>query len=289
MSLVLMQAVTPLMVGEGTTIGSTNMVLARERHTRWPFIPGSSMKGALRARAVRLGLETELVVSLFGSEPGDLDDGEARRGSVAFHQATLLALPLRSLAGTFVLATSPLALSRLARELGSPTDLAVPSVDEDRALVAPGAGKGLAYPVQNLMFDDSAVGIIMLEDLDWILTESRALEPWIEWLGAWGGDVPWERLVVLNDALFDHACAAWVPVRTRAAIGEDGIVEQGKLFTQESLPPETLLWTNLDAPLPEREHLDPKTLLPRQGDAWTVGGHQTTGAGRVVWYAREAR
>jgi len=287
MSVILLQAVTPLLVGEGTAVGSTKLVIARERHCRWPFIPGSSLKGALRARAERLGCDPQRVVEIFGAPPPQPgEEAPESPGSLVFNQATLLALPLRSLAGGFLLVSCPLALARLARELG--VDLEIPAVDEDRVLIAPGKSQRFGFPVQNLALDERSTGIVMLEDLDWLLTEDLRVEPWTALLGRWAADLPLEHLALVNDALFDHACAAWVPVRTRAAIGPDGIVRDGQLFTQESLPPETLLWTTLEAPLPARDHLQADSLLPRQGRAWVVGGHQSTGAGRVAWYAMES-
>lgn len=292
MSTILIQAVSPLMVGEGTAVGGIKLVLARERHTRWPFIPGTALKGALRARATMLthaehqGLDPDRVIDVFGAPPpSGADDDIERPGSLVFNQATLLALPLRSLKGGYLLVTSPLALARLARELREERE--IPRVDEDRVIVAPGQSQRYSFNEQNLALDERTTGIVMLEDLDWLLTEDPRINAWIEVLSNWSDDVPWERLALVNDALFDHACAAWTSVRTRAAIGEDGIVKDGQLFTQESLPPETLLWTTLDTSLQPKEHLDTATLLPRQGRAWTMGAHQTTGAGRVAWYAME--
>ena len=38
---------TPLHVGCGSSVGAVDLPVIRERHTRFPIIPGSSLKGVL--------------------------------------------------------------------------------------------------------------------------------------------------------------------------------------------------------------------------------------------------
>ena len=39
---------TPVSVGAGSSVGAIDLPVMRERHTRIPIIPGSSVKGVLR-------------------------------------------------------------------------------------------------------------------------------------------------------------------------------------------------------------------------------------------------
>ena len=77
MSSRILQAVTSVHVGEGNAVGALDLPLARERHSGWPFIPGSSLKGALRSRARFLDLDEAAILAAFGAEPGKADLGGA--------------------------------------------------------------------------------------------------------------------------------------------------------------------------------------------------------------------
>jgi CRISPR-associated protein Cmr4 len=83
-----LQALTPLHPGSGTALGTVDLPVQRERHTNWPVIPGSSVKGVLREASPK-----ELRQRLFGT--GDSDGTSA--GALSFTDARLLALPVRSL------------------------------------------------------------------------------------------------------------------------------------------------------------------------------------------------
>lgn len=105
-------ALTPIHIGNDIGLGAINLPTMREVHTGYPVLPGSSIKGVLRGQARdRPGLD---IIKLFGPERGAEED---RRGDLAFGDAQLLALPVRSLYGTFAWLTCPFALARLARDL----------------------------------------------------------------------------------------------------------------------------------------------------------------------------
>src|SRR5437660_12574596 len=46
--LLFLHAQTGLHPGSGTALGTVDLPVQRERHTRWPLIPGSALKGILR-------------------------------------------------------------------------------------------------------------------------------------------------------------------------------------------------------------------------------------------------
>ncbi len=104
---------TPLHVGAGSSVGAIDQPIQRERHTGFPIIPGSSVKGVLRDHLKRLGDDT--LNDLFG-QGGDGENFSA--GKVSFGEARLVAFPVRSAKGAFALATSSLALQRFARDAG---------------------------------------------------------------------------------------------------------------------------------------------------------------------------
>src|SRR5947199_2222222 len=108
--LVLVHALSPLHPGTGQAVGAIDLPIARERPTGIPLVPGSSIKGALRARS---DPQDEMTWAVFGPETA-LSSEHA--GGVQFSDAHLVLLPVRSVAGTYAWVTSPYLLRRLARD-----------------------------------------------------------------------------------------------------------------------------------------------------------------------------
>lgn len=222
MRIMVVQAVTSVRVGDGTSIGAVDLPLARERHTRWPFVPGSGLKGALRDRAHALGAPPKLIERVFGSEPpGDGgDDDELIMGSLRIEQVTLLALPVRSLTATFALLCCPTALARFGRAAGVRIEVPRPALEE-----ACFAGRRVAERVarDDLELGAGSRGLVFVEDLDLVGVESKDVADWSDAIARFGGpELPLEHLVVVHDDVFAHACRAWTEVRTRNAVGPQG-------------------------------------------------------------------
>ena len=52
-SIAIMYAVTPCHAGSGSSLGVVDLPIQRERHTNWPMIQASGVKGAFRANFER--------------------------------------------------------------------------------------------------------------------------------------------------------------------------------------------------------------------------------------------
>ena len=85
---------TPLHVGAGASVGAIDQPVQRERHTGFPVIPGSSVKGVLRDHLRSLG---EAALNDIFGEGGDGESFSA--GKISFGEARLLAFPVRSAKG----------------------------------------------------------------------------------------------------------------------------------------------------------------------------------------------
>ncbi len=126
---------TPLHVGAGASVGAIDQPVQRERHTGFPIIPASSLKGSFsdawnddlheQGDKKHLRITTREVDEtkhasdklsdagwLFGSN----NDKMALAGSLLFSEARLLAFPIRSARGCFAWITCPLMLQRAARD-----------------------------------------------------------------------------------------------------------------------------------------------------------------------------
>ena len=83
---------TPLHVGAGSSVGAIDQPVQRERHTGYPIIPGSSVKGVLRNHFSGLG--QGVLNDLFGK--GD-EGGDFTTGKISFGEARLLEVAKRML------------------------------------------------------------------------------------------------------------------------------------------------------------------------------------------------
>ena len=279
MTPLLYQTLTSVHIGEGASVGNISLPLARERHTGWPWFPGSSLKGALRARArflKPLGEDTQKAINkVFGPE----SEEEPGIGSLWITGACLLALPIRSIKGSFLLLSCPLALSRFRRAF--PEMPVVPGPAAGEVLLPPGTNAVLTETQGVNIRENPAdiLGRVVLEEVAFPARRSPELEAVIKWADTYFGPVaPFAQLAVVSDDLFNRALELWTEVRTHAQIDADGVVKEGHLYTIESLPPETLLWGEI--------HQEDTALLPDSKEGWVAGGHKSSGQGRITWHRR---
>lgn len=220
---------TPLHVGCGSSVGAVDQPVVRERHTGYPVIPGSSIKGVL----ADLWIGEDYKRTTEGKRLFGEDDNKktAKSGSLAIGEAKLLAFPVRSARGCFALVTSPVCLERYARDAG--ISEAVPAVPAKKCLAAP-----------DVVFEDKAV---VLEEYRF----DKAGEfptAWAKILSSIQDDAVLNgsetRLVLLTDE--DLAFFAQNSCQISQHVGidpETGTAAQGKLYNQEEVPSESLFYT----------------------------------------------
>lgn len=218
---------TPMHVGAGSSVGAVDQPIIRERHTGFPIIPGSAVKGVLRDYVHNddtLKAEEE---NLFGHEPVDKED-KAYAGMLGFGEAKLLAFPLRSAKGSFALATCPLALSRFARDMG--LDFSVPTVQDQECRAA-----------NEVTLTDK----VALEEY---IFKSKGDFPsnWADYLSGLLNDAVLNEakthFVLLSNGDFSHFALNTCQVQYHNRIGENGTVVEGQLFNTETVPSETLFY-----------------------------------------------
>ena len=242
-------ALTSLHPGSGTALGVVDLPVQRERHTQWPLIPGSSLKGILRD-CCRAKLEAppgkadedETLCAVFG--PPTTSSSE-HAGALGITDARILAFPVRSLKGVFAWVTCPEVLKRFHRDVGLATEEKVPDFsnlefDGKTALVASDSP---------LRLDDDK---LILEEFDFDSKPgSEAIANWLaERVTA---DIPTQesiskRLVILRDDDFTYFVRHATEVVARVGLDyETKTVKQGALFYEEFLPPETIFYSLLFA------------------------------------------
>lgn len=239
-----LHTLTPTHAGVGRGVGYIDLPIDRDAVTNWPLIRGSSFKGvwADHFGATENKRESDRLLKVaFGYQPKDGTEGNS--GSLIPTDARLVCLPVRSFRGTFAWCTSSLALRMLRRtlELADLTNLPkVPDTSEEQNVLLPD-GPGAMALVENKR--------VYLEDLDFTAVPSAETREWAKQIAGWvfPDDTAWQgefkkRFAVLPDVVFDFLTETGTEVHTRVRISENTkTVESGALWTEESLPAETIL------------------------------------------------
>ncbi len=254
-------------MGAGSSVGAIDQPVQRERHTGFPIIPGSSVKGVLRDTFTRNPETSDSVAEFFGRES---DSQDLTAGKISFGEARLLAFPVRSAKGSFALATSALSLRRFARDAG--LDLSVPEQPEDMTCLA-GANTVITRGDQS--------GVVLEEyrfnktgdfPSDWEETLSGLLDDSVL-SGARG------RFVLLSDGDLSHFAVSACQVNQHVRIDhETGTAVKGGLFNEETVPTETLMYSPINLIRDcDEENLIVEELKKEQ--LIQFGGNGTTGLG----------
>ena len=232
--LLFIHALTGLHPGAGTAPGVVDLPVQRERHTRWPLIPGSSLKGVLRS-ACRTQLEREDLRAAFGPETANAGDFG---GALSITDARLLAFPVRSLRGVFAWVTCRPALDRFARDaqllVGIDCVPAAPEVERGKAACS---GEGL------LIADR-----LVLEEFEYEpLPESDAASAVACWLSDHVlCDEATRRRLQRNLVVLHEDDFTWFVRHATEIVARVGLdyktktVKDGALFYEEFLPAETI-------------------------------------------------
>ena len=273
--LLFLHALSPLHVGTGQGVGVIDLPVAREKPTGIPIVPGSSLKGVLRAAA-----PDNMRVKVFGPET---DQASEHAGSVQVGDLHLLFLPVRSLRGTFAWVTSPFLLQRFIRDNGwVQNDLNLPqrpSVGQENICMVPN------QPNTVLTLNDSTV---VLEDLDFQAQTNVHLAQWAETLAPqiFPHDEAWqqhfrERICVVHDNVMTYLLDTALEVTARIRLDENTkTVARGALWYEEALPAESILYgVVVIAPVKATAQEVTQTLQQIAQQPLQLGGDATVGRG----------
>lgn len=228
-------AVTPCHAGSGASVGVVDLPIQRERHTNWPVIQASGMKGALRAHFDRFKNSitnkpeeetfSKITEIIFGSDTKDGDHA----GSLSVGDVKILAFPMRSNVAPFVWITCPAVLKRLNRDLAltgrNGLDLTtLQGVTTDQALCVNGLSK-----------QDEP---ILLEDMEVTPKGECSFGE----VAVFFQEV--DRLLVVHDEVFDYGVSNCTSVMAQIKIDQKtGTTVIGSLRYQEELPADTLMYS----------------------------------------------
>lgn len=259
---------TPLHAGSGQDLGIVDMPVQRERHTGFPKIEGSGLKGSIREvfeglrdietskwhaeniykklkeifpnideewKIKENGTKFEEAISLaFGPENGD-----AHAGALGFTDARLLLFPVKSMKGVFAWITCPKVIARFIEDL---------RLCKDSGAIKEHFWDNKNIPSKNTVANLGELGIkgkIILEEYAFDVKQDETTKQFAENLSKLLGikEIK-DKFVVLSDDDFRDFVNLSTEVITRTKIdNETGTVQSGALFTEEYLPAETVLYS----------------------------------------------
>jgi CRISPR-associated protein Cmr4 len=248
--------------GTGQAAGAIDLPVARERTTQYPFIPGSSMKGALLDAARGDGLDKDRLFRLFGKQEN--------AGELLVSDARLLLLPVRSLTSPYVWLTCPYLVERFRRDMqraGKGKVAAASGVEPSADSQALASGDGELFLEERLFSIERPPPEDLVQAISALIAHSAALAR----LG--------KQLAVISDKAFSWFSQSALPVQARNVLDEATKTSKN-LWYEEALPPDTLMYfvlgeradgaaATLAAHLAERHYLQ-------------AGGNETVGQG---WFA----
>lgn len=261
--LTFIHTLTALHAGIGQGTGIIDLPIAREKATGIPYLPGSSLKGALRTRC-KMECRLQDCYEIFG--PENADDANASAGMIQFSDQHLLLLPVRSLAGTFAWITSPYILERFARDRRfiqekQDWEYDLPEFDESQCLITNADSKQAKIVVHYKQ------DVVYLEDLDLApLYNQKAMNIATNVAKTiaqhlFPDNARWqqklvERFCIVSDDVLSFLLETGTQITARIRLQEDSkAVEDGGLWYEEALPAETVL-LGLSMAMPT---IDPKT------------------------------
>ena len=103
---------TPLHAGAGESAGAVDLPIQREKHTEYPVVYSSGIKGSFRYFFECNKVDEKDINLIFGKE-GD----ESGSGKVIFTDAKIFLFPVRSSEGVFKWVTCPFIIERIKNDL----------------------------------------------------------------------------------------------------------------------------------------------------------------------------
>lgn len=241
-SIAVMYAVTPCHAGSGSALGVVDLPIQRERHTNWPMIQASGVKGAFRANFERFKNKIsdksqikdfeKLSESVFGTDKGGSGSGFA--GSCSISDAKILAYPMRSNVSPFVWITCPAVLKRLSRDLDIAGKTGFDASAFSKAIT--GENDAVILCGKESIKDKN----ILLEDFE--VTVKDTSIPEFDKIKDYFKDA--DRLLLVSDDVFNYGVTDCTQIMAQIKIeAETGTTKDGSLRYQEELPSDTIMYT----------------------------------------------
>lgn len=237
---------TPIHMGSGESVSYVDNPIQREKHTDFPVLAGSGIKGVIRDLAERVWQDKDKVNIIFGPEAEAEEKDYA--SCISFTDAKILLYSVRSVRGIFAYITSPYVLKRFRSELESMGErdlFNIPNLTDDGKILVCSNSKlkidGNKVALEEFVFDIDSQNIDQLVDKlsNYLLLETEDLK---------------SHFAMVSYDVFRDFVKYAVEIRTRIRINQTtGTAAEGALFTMELVPAESVFYGFLFITDPRRE------------------------------------
>ncbi len=310
-------AETPIHAGSGSTMELIDLPIQREKHTNFPKIEASTLKGCLRDYFENNPKEKNdngVIENIFG--PKNLSDN-AFAGAMSITDARLLFFPVKSIKGVFAYITCPYVLKRFKEDLqtlvnfiGKNNNEAVEGIKELLSSVESLEKVIKNYPDEKACSSSNAVvlvrgNMVVLEEFAFEVEKDndnigRFEEAVYKILSGKDNNDKSDdigqlerRLVIVNDDVFKHFVEFSTEVNARIQIDDNtGTVKERALWYEEYMPAESIVYALIffsdsrsnhsDGGTKRAEDLKEKFLEAFENRCCgivQIGGNQTLGKG----------
>jgi CRISPR-associated protein Cmr4 len=288
-SIYFLRCETPLHVGSGETHSYIDLPIQREKHTGFPKIEGSSLKGALREALESNSADDNIVNILLGK-----DKNADASASMGFTDARILLFPIKSYKGIMAWVTCPQVLFKFAKEFTltksgdkiTINDLPA-TLEDDQIIAGPAVVHGESKVLLEEYTFDNLVSNVQVNESSlykWLADHIFSKEDEKFW-----NTFMRERIAIVSNDVFRDLVEHYTSIATRNKINDDtGAAEDGALFTIEYLADESVLYhlaTASDEFSKETVRLEAKDIMEYYEDnlpsVIQIGGNATIGKGIV--------
>jgi len=280
---------TSVHAGDGTSTGTIDMPIQRERTTGFPVLRDSTTRGAIREHFETPLLNTienkEVKDNKFIATFGNRHDGD-KSSSLDVLPARLLFFPVRSIRGVFAYVTCPFVLNRFAKEMKL-------FHNQDLNITLPNLKSGECYATTNLLITNNDEKAIGLEEFTFIPTEESCdINAILKVINKEDIDRLDGHFAIIDDTSFSYFTRLFTEKVTRNRIDiKTGVASDTGLFNEEFLPEESILYTtfgynNEFSTESEREEDNDiqKYFDTNFTSLFQLGGDKSVGKGLIIPY-----
>jgi CRISPR-associated protein Cmr4 len=254
-------AETPVHMGAGQSVSYVDLPVQRERHTSFPVLWSSGIKGVIRDLAMRYWeseyrkhgktpeeahkLAKDKVETIFGPEDGSSDFASC----ISITDAKILLYPVRSVKGVFAWITCPFVLRRFKEDLkavGIGLNVQIFDVSDDKVLVSNSSVLKIdnnQVALEEFVFE---VDNSNNQNVDNLAEEIFQFLPQLEFFNNEEEKKKFlkDHLAIVSDNVFRDFVNYAVEIRTRIRIDQAlGTVKKGALFSEELIPSESVFYS----------------------------------------------
>ena len=285
-------AISPIHAGSGASVATVDLPIQRERHTGYPIVQASGVKGAMRDHFRKFyqdqGQDKQLkkvINIIFGSDTQDgwEKDKENLPGAISVSDAKILAFPVRSNVVPFVWVTCPTVLERYKK------DLEYLGIEKDFDLQLKSKNSALILTDSDDVFNKGD-SVLLEEALVKINSDQKVNDEMVEFINENFPEL--KRLLLISDEMFDYCVTCCTEVQTNIKIdSKKGTAEDRSLRYQEFLPADSLLYSLVCFSNPTRDENSYSAEIIKGyiqdtiKDFLQIGGDATLGKGicKINW------